>query len=172
MKTNLTSAVWWRAAALRALYTAIAVALPYLGGSLISEVPWLTILSAGGLGAITSLLTSIAGLPEASGTDLPWWLAMLERTAKTFAQALVSGFVGATLLTDVDWLVVLQFAALSTLGTLLRLILATLPADPTVGTAPPARNVHQTIVLPKVDAEAIEAAVDYAAKHTERYPEH
>ncbi|WP_345750133.1 holin [Microbacterium rhizophilus] len=143
--SKLTDATWWRAALLRALYTALMIAVPYLGGTLITAVPWLTILSAGALGFITSLLTSLAGLPETVGVDLPWWLAMLERTAKTFAQALVSGYVGATLLTDVDWAVVLQFAALSTLGTLLRLILATLPADPTAG---PARTVNQTFILP------------------------
>lgn len=50
---------------------------------------------------------------------------------KTFCQALAAGFVGATLITDVPWAVVLQAAAISALTSLLRLILATLPADPT-----------------------------------------
>ncbi|MFF2631948.1 holin [Microbacterium sp. NPDC058021] len=129
--TNLTSIEWWKAAALRALYTAIAIALPYLGGALISDVPWTTITLAGALGFVASIATSLAGLPEASGVNLPWWLAAVERVVKTFAQALVSGFVGATLLTDVDWSVVLQASVLASLTSLLRLILATLPADPT-----------------------------------------
>ncbi|GGH34285.1 holin [Microbacterium album] len=132
MLTNLTSKLWWRDAALRALYTAVAVALPYLGATLITEVPWLTVILAGGLGAVASLATSLAGLPEVEGVDLPWWLAAVERTVKTFAQALGAGFVGATLLTDVDWPMVLQAAALSALVSLLRLVLATLPADPTI----------------------------------------
>lgn len=131
--TNLTNTEWWKAAALRALYTAIAIALPYIGGALISDVPWLTIALAAGLGFVASIATSLAGLPEASGVNLPWWLAAVERVVKTFAQALVAGFVGATLLTDVDWSVVLQASVLAALTSLLRLILATLPADPTGG---------------------------------------
>lgn len=141
MLTNLTNRLWWKDAALRALYTAVAIAVPYLGGSLISEIPWLTVALASGMGFVTSLATSLAGLPEVEGVDLPWWLAAVERVVKTFAQALVSGFVGATLLTDVDWLVVLQAAALSALVSLLRLILATLPADPTAPTPRVARSI-------------------------------
>lgn len=125
------STTWWSDALRRAFYSAITIAIPYLGGATIDAVPWATAALAAGLGFVASLLTSLGGLPETVGNDLPWWLAALERTAKTFAQALVAGFFGATLLTDVDWLLVLQAAALSTLGTLLRLIVATLPADPT-----------------------------------------
>ena len=128
---NLTNRTWWKDASLRALYTALAIALPYLGGSLVAEVPWLTILSAGVLGFLASLATSLAGLPESSGVNLPWWLAAVERVVKTFAQALVAGFLGATLLTDVDWSTVIQASILAALTSLVRLILATLPADPT-----------------------------------------
>lgn len=131
MKTLLLSRTWWRDAAARALYTAIAIAVPYLGAALLTDVPWLTLVLASALGFVASLATSLAGLPEASGVDLPWWLAALERVVKTFCQALAAGFVGATLITDVPWPVVLQAAAISALTSLLRLILATLPADPT-----------------------------------------
>ncbi len=127
--TYLASAVWWKAALLRALSTAVAVAVPYLGGSLLADVPWVTIVSAGVLGALASLVTSLAGLPEVEGATLPWWQSAAERAVKTFAQALAAGFVGATLLTDVAWSTVLQAAALSTLVTLLRYVLATLPSD-------------------------------------------
>ncbi|MEQ6898704.1 holin [Microbacterium sp. KR10-403] len=133
MKT-ITSVTWWEAAVLRAVYTALAIALPYLGGALLTSVPWLTIASAGALGFVASLLTSLAGIPEADGVDLPWWLAAVERVVKTFAQALAAGFLGATLLTDVAWSTVLQAAAIAALTSLVRLILATLPQDPT---APP-----------------------------------
>lgn len=129
--TKLTSSAWWKAAVLRALYTAVAIAIPYLGGALLTDVPWLTISSAAGLGFVASILTSLAGLPEVEGVDLPWWLAAIERVVKTFAQAVVAGFVGATLLEQVPWTTVLQAAALSALVSLLRLILATLPNDPT-----------------------------------------
>lgn len=155
--TRLTSAQWWKDATLRALYTGIAIALPYLGGATLTAVPWATAFLAAALGVIASYATSLAGLPESEGIDLPWWLAAVERVVKTFAQALASGFVGATLLTDVDWPVVLQAAALSALVSLLRLILATLPNDPT---PPPA--VIQTIDLPDHSAGVLR---DLTYKH-------
>ncbi|WP_295105904.1 holin [uncultured Microbacterium sp.] len=127
----LASRVWWRSAGLRALYTALAIALPYVGGALIADIAWLTAASAAGLGFLASLATSLAGLPETEGVDLPWWLAAVERVVKTFAQALAAGFIGATVLSDVSWSTVIQAAAISALTSLLRLVLATLPADPT-----------------------------------------
>lgn len=130
MLTNLTNSLWWKDAALRALYTALAIALPYLGAALVADVPWLTIALTASLSFVASLVTSIAGLPEVEGVDLPWWLAAVERVVKTFAQSLAAGFIGATLITDVDWAFVLQAAALAALTSLVRLILATLPADP------------------------------------------
>lgn len=126
----LASSIWWKDASRRALYTAIAIALPYLGASLIADVPWLTVLSAALVGFISSLATSLAGLPETVGVDLPWWLAALERVVKTFFQGLAAGLVGAVLVTDVDWLFILQASLLSAATSLLRLILATLPNDP------------------------------------------
>lgn len=129
--SKLTDRTWWKAALLRALYTAIAIVLPYLGGALLADVPWITATSAAALGFLASLATSLAGLPEAEGTNLPWWLAAVERVAKTFAQALAAGFLGATLLSDVPWSTVVQAALIAALTSLLRLVLATLPADPT-----------------------------------------
>lgn len=142
MSGTITTVSWWKAAALRALYTALAIALPYVGGALVSDVPWLTIGSAAALGFIASLAASLAGLPEVVGNDLPWWLAAVERVGKTFGQALVAGFLGATLLSDVAWSTVLQAAALSALASLLRLVLATLRADPTIdaGTSVPGQT--------------------------------
>lgn len=129
--TRLTSRAWWKAALLRALYTAVAIAVPYLGGALLSDILWWTAASAAALGFLASVLTSLAGLPESEGVDLPWWLAAVERVIKTFAQALAAGFVGATLLADVAWSTVIQAAIIAALTSLLRLILSTLPADPT-----------------------------------------
>lgn len=128
--TKLTNLAWWKAAVLRGLYTAVAIALPYVGGALIADIAWLTAASAALLGFLASIATSLAGLPEAEGVDLPWWLAAVERVVKTFAQALAAGFLGATLLSDVAWSTVIQAAAIAALTSLLRLILATLPNDP------------------------------------------
>lgn len=130
MLSNLSNPLWWKDAALRAAYTALAIALPYMGAATLNAVPWLTVALAATLGYVTSLATSLAGLPEVEGVNLPWWLAATERVVKTFAQSLVAGFVGATLITDVDWAFVIQAAALAALTSLVRLILATLPADP------------------------------------------
>lgn len=160
--SNLTKARWWKDASLRAIYSAVAIALPYIAAAqLVAEVSWLTVASAGTLGAIASLLTSLAGLPEVEGVDLPWWLAAIERVVKTFAQALAAGLLGAVVLTDVAWGVVLQAAAFAALTSLLRLILATLPADPTRridgGTAAPGG----TVIITGVDATALELREDH-----------
>ena len=156
--TKLTTRTWWKAALLRALYTAVAIALPYIGGALIADIAWLTAASAAGLGFLASVATSLAGLPEAEGVELPWWLAAVERVVKTFAQALAAGFLGATLLADVAWATVLQAAAIAAFTSLLRLILATLPADPTP-TLVMAESVDGTWVPEATSSETLRAQV-------------
>ena len=56
---------WFKAAAVRAVKTVAQTAVGVIGASaLISEVNWLTVVSAAWLAGIVSLLTSVAGLPE------------------------------------------------------------------------------------------------------------
>ena len=56
---------WTKAAAVRAIKTVAQTAVGIIGASaIISEVDWKVVLSASLLAGITSLLTSIAGLPE------------------------------------------------------------------------------------------------------------
>lgn len=56
---------WAKAAAVRAIKTVAQTAVGVIGASaLISEVNWLTVVSAAGLAGVVSLLTSVAGLPE------------------------------------------------------------------------------------------------------------
>ena len=56
---------WAKAAGIRALKTVSQTAVGVIGANaLISEVNWLTVVSAAGLAGIVSLLTSLAGLPE------------------------------------------------------------------------------------------------------------
>lgn len=129
--SKLTEPAWWKAAVLRAIYTGIAIAIPYVAAVQFADVPWLMAASAATVGAILSFATSLFGLPESEGVALPWWLAALERVAKTFGQSLAAGLTGAVLLSDVDWPVVLQAALGAAFISLLRLILATLPAGPT-----------------------------------------
>jgi hypothetical protein len=57
--------LWAKAASIRALKTFAQTMAGVIGASaLISEVNWQTVLSAGALAALLSLLTSVAGLPE------------------------------------------------------------------------------------------------------------
>lgn len=56
---------WIKAASIRAIRTVAQTALGTIGGGmLISDVNWTVVLSASLLAGITSLLMSIAGLPE------------------------------------------------------------------------------------------------------------
>lgn len=56
---------WFRAASIRALKTLAQTAVATIGAAaILSEVDWVTVLSASILAAILSYLTSIAGLPE------------------------------------------------------------------------------------------------------------
>ena len=57
---------WIKAAGIRALRTFGQAAVAYIGtGALvIGDVNWIGVLSAGALGAATSLLMALAGLPE------------------------------------------------------------------------------------------------------------
>lgn len=56
---------WIKAAGIRAIKTVAQTAVGVIGASaLISEVNWLTVISAAALAGVVSLLTSVAGLPE------------------------------------------------------------------------------------------------------------
>lgn len=58
--------LWAKAAGIRALRTFGQAALAYIGtGALVlGDVNWIGVLSAGALGAATSILMALAGLPE------------------------------------------------------------------------------------------------------------
>lgn len=126
MVATVTSAAWWKAALIRAVRTALVIAVPYVGGGVIAHVPWLAAASAAGLGFILSLLTSLVGLPELAG-KVPVWLALLERVTKTIAQSLLTGIGTVALFQSVDWTTALQAALLAGLGSLLLGVLGFLP---------------------------------------------
>lgn len=56
---------WAKASGIRAVKTVAQTAVGVIGASaLVSEVNWLTVVSAAALAGVVSLLTSVAGLPE------------------------------------------------------------------------------------------------------------
>ena len=64
MKQNTTT--WARAAGVRALKTVAQSAVATIGTSaMFSQVDWLMVVSSALLAGVLSLLTSVAGLPEA-----------------------------------------------------------------------------------------------------------
>ena len=62
--------LWVKAAGIRAVKTMAQTAVGLIGTSLvISDVSWPVVVSASVLAGVTSLLTSIAGLPELEETE-------------------------------------------------------------------------------------------------------
>ena len=56
---------WFKAAGIRAVKTVAQTAVGVIGASaMISDVNWITVVSAAALAGVVSLLTSVAGLPE------------------------------------------------------------------------------------------------------------
>ena len=57
---------WMKAAGVRAIRTFAEAALAYIGTGalLLGDVSWLGVLSAGAMGAVTSFLMALTGLPE------------------------------------------------------------------------------------------------------------
>lgn len=70
MKTKTYWQEWAKKAGIRALKTMAqtAVAMIPVGVS-VSEVGWLAVLGTAALAGVTSLLTSVAGLPELKGDE-------------------------------------------------------------------------------------------------------
>ena len=61
---------WFKAASIRAIKTLAQTAVATIGAAaILSDVDWLTVLSASVLAAILSYLTSVAGLPELEKGD-------------------------------------------------------------------------------------------------------
>lgn len=128
MKSQITSAAWWRAALIRALRTALIVGTTYVPASYTEAVPWAVLGSAALMSAVFSLITSLAGLAEVDGKTQPWYFALLSRVTKTIAQALASGVLANVIfIQDVDWAAVLSTTITAGFGSLLLGVLRQLP---------------------------------------------
>lgn len=132
---SLTSATWWKAAGIRALRTAILVAVTYVPASLTDSVPYIVLGSAAVVAGILSLVTSLAGIGEVTGIAEPWYFSLLSRIVKTIAQALAAGVLtNIVFLSDIDWSAVLATTVTAGIGSLLLGVLSRLPEviDPTL----------------------------------------
>lgn len=130
--SNLTSSVWWKAAGTRAWRTALVLLIPY-APTVLYDGNYLIVLSAAGLGAVTSLITSLFGIAETQGTSVSWYWAVFERAVKTAAQALLTVFGTATLFSQVHWSEAPALVGSAVLGSVLLAMLKSLPeADPPV----------------------------------------
>lgn len=127
MKNVLVTWVWWKAALIRALRTALAVVIPYVPASYIGDVPYITMASAAAMGFIFSIITSLAGIPEVEGRTEQWYFAILSRVVKTVGQALLAGIGTAVLITDVDWAAIWQMSLTAGFASLVMAVLAQLP---------------------------------------------
>lgn len=123
----LVTLVWWKAALIRALRTALVVAVPYVPVSYNNHVPYITVAAAAAFGFVASLITSLVQLPEASGRAVPWWLAVLTRVVKTTAQAAIASFGTSVLITQIHWVTTLQVVGTAAFGSLLLALISNLP---------------------------------------------
>lgn len=172
MSSQILTGDWWKAALARAGRTAAVVAVPYVPITLGGQ-EYLLLLSAAGMGAILSLLTSLAGLAEVQGTEQPWYFSLLSRVTKTVAQALITAFGTAALFTDVSWETVPALVVSAAVGSALLFFTKGAPEAiaPTEVIASPVEVVavtEVTNVTNETEAPRAEAteAVAYDPAHT------
>ena len=69
---KLKNRTWWAEVLERAVKSAAQMALITIGGAVVlQDVGWLEVLSAAGLAALLSVLTSIATLPDKTTEEAP-----------------------------------------------------------------------------------------------------
>lgn len=138
------SRVWWKYAGVRAVRTGLILAIPtWPSGVVVSDADPLTTLLVFALGAISSLVTSLGGIPEVVGTNVSKTRAIIVRVVKSFFQGAAVGLIGASLLTDVDWLATLELGIAGAVGAFLLGSLSALPETSEVVTPIPEGGVPE-----------------------------
>lgn len=159
----LFTARWWKDALVRAGRTAIIFAIPFFPAwQPIGEADYATSLLTAGLGAVTSLVTSLRGLPETNGVNVSKWRAIVTRCAISLGQGIATGIGAAAILTDVDWGAAFQLGAAGVVGSLLLGILTALPetsevVTPLPDTGVPGDTVATNVVVVEEGAEIFTA---------------
>lgn len=123
---TLFHADFWRSIGLALARTFIAGVVPFVP-MLVENQPgaWLLAGSTVGLLLIVTVATSLKGIPDPSGA--PWWQILASRGLRQFGQYVAAATVTAVLLTDVNWVAVLQGAGASAASTVLLAALTLLP---------------------------------------------
>ena len=156
------SALWWIDALKRGGRTALVLIVPFVtGGTPVGELDFVTIGLIAALGFVTSILTSLRGIPEITGEPMPLWKALLLRAARSFGQGVLTGIGTAALLTDVDWNIAIQLGLGGAVGSVVLGLLShlpeTIPVDEHVG-------MHEEVVF-DYDAEVEDTPPAYT-RHT------
>ena len=118
---------WWLAAGQRAAYTALAVLGPLAALLFTGEVTPLYVINVVGLSLLSSLATSLLGIPEVTDRVVPLWRAVVVRVLKTIGQVGAPVFASVLLLEDVGWYELGVTLAGAALATLIRTLMAYLP---------------------------------------------
>lgn len=144
--SELLSRSWWSAAGQRALRSFLVGLVPFVPAILQGSTAaiWAA-LSTGSLLAVLSLAWSFKSLPEVDDVPRPWWAAALDRTVRTFAQALLANIPAVTLIQDVPWQVLLTNAAASAIGSLILAAISALPETQPLSV--PADKVVQAVSI-------------------------
>lgn len=132
---TLLDPVFWRSIAWSLVRTALAGVTPFLP-ELFSDPAgaWPLVVGTVGLLLIVAVATSLSGI--ATPDTAPWWQVLISRGLRQFGQFFVAGLAGALVLSDVDWIALLQGAGASAGSTVILAALTIIPADPTAGYVP------------------------------------
>ena len=124
---SVFTAAWWDAAWKRAAYTVLAAILPAVTLLLIGEVSPIYVAGMAAAATLLSLATSLAGIPETTGTPVPLWRAIVTRTLKTAGQVALPALAAVTVVTELDWQGLAVQVGGAALTTLIRTVMSYLP---------------------------------------------
>ena len=152
---RLLTAPFWRHIAWTLVRTALAGAVPFLPG-LASDLAGTWPLAAGTIGLllIAAIVTALAGI--VTPDTAPWPELLLSRGMRQFGQFFAAGLVGAVVLSDVNWLLLLQGAVASALSTMILAALTVIPGDTAPAISP--LVIPGEVVPPLHAADEVKAA--------------